>query len=141
MKYFKIICMSLLLFAVCSAFSFPFLKPKSNVVYAFGVAASFKDTVVYFTDIQPLDSVKLIKGFLPNRSSYSSQLKNYLETSKQKEHQTCMIFFGKDITKLQKQEYKLNKLYRKDKITIIPIHSSEFKFTKPEDEGNVEVVE
>lgn len=34
----------------------------------FGVAASFNDTVVYFTDIQVLDSVKLDKGgFLPKR--------------------------------------------------------------------------
>lgn len=142
MKYFKLICVSLLLTAVLSAFSFPFLKPKSNAVYAFGVAASFKDTVVYFTDIQVLDSVKLSKGFLPNRSSYSDELKEYVEASKNVEHETCMIFFNKDRDKLQKKEIKLRKLYKKSNNVIIKsIHSSEFRFKKPADGTETEVIQ
>ena len=44
-----------LVFMVCSAFSFKKGKGE-KAVYAFGVAASFNDTVVYFTDIQVLDA-------------------------------------------------------------------------------------
>ena len=41
---------------------------------------SFNDSIVYYTDIQVLDSVELDKnGFLPKRDLYTYQLKNYLE--------------------------------------------------------------
>mgnify|MGYP006873686016 FL=1 len=79
MKYVRILFAVALVFMVCSAFSFKKGKGE-KAVYAFGVAASFNDTVVYFTDIQVLDSVKLDKGgFLPKRDLYTYQLKNYLE--------------------------------------------------------------
>lgn len=141
MKYFKIICCAAILFTVCSAFKFPkFPKIKLRLnqpktVYAFGVAASFKDTVVYFTDIQLLDSVKLdSKGFLPNRAGYSLELRDYMENHKNKEHQTCMIFFEREKDKVQKQREKLEKVYKKDKsILLQQLSSSEFRFTKPVD--------
>lgn len=78
MKYVRILFAVALVFMVCSAFSFKKGKEgKEKAVYAFGVAASFNDTVVYFTDIQVLDSVKLDKGgFLPKRDLYTYQLKN-----------------------------------------------------------------
>ena len=81
MKYVRILFAVALVFMVCSAFSFKKGKEgKEKAVYAFGVAASFNDTVVYFTDIQVLDSIKLDKGgFLPKRDLYTYQLKNYLE--------------------------------------------------------------
>lgn len=51
-------------------------KDHSKPVYAFGISASFTDTVVYFTDIQILDSAKVSKeGFLAHRELYSYQLK------------------------------------------------------------------
>lgn len=65
MKYVRILCAVALVFALCSAFT---MKDKEKAVYAFGVAASFNDSIVYYTDIQVLDSVELDKnGFLPKR--------------------------------------------------------------------------
>ena len=76
MKSIKILCSLLLVLTVCSAFS---LK-GSKSVYIVGVSASFTDSLVYFTEIQLLDSVSLDKNkMLPERSQYSYQLKNYLE--------------------------------------------------------------
>ena len=63
MKYVKILFAIALVFTMCSAFSLK--KDHSKPVYAFGISASFTDTVVYFTEIQILDSVSLSKeGFL-----------------------------------------------------------------------------
>ena len=56
------------------------MKGKEKPVYMFGVGASFKDSVVYFTEVQVVDSVQLDHdGFLPHRESYAYQMKNYLE--------------------------------------------------------------
>ena len=72
MKSIKILCSLLLVLTVCSAFS---LK-GSKSVYIVGVSASFTDSLVYFTEIQLLDSVRLDKNkMLPERSQYSYQLK------------------------------------------------------------------
>ena len=54
MKYVKILFAIALVFTMCSAFSLK--KDHSKPVYAFGISASFTDTIVYFTDIQILDS-------------------------------------------------------------------------------------
>ena len=76
MKHIKIVFAVMLVFTLCTAFTMKSHKP----VYAFGVAASFNDSVVYCTEIQVLDSTALDKnGFLPKRDLYSYQLKNYLE--------------------------------------------------------------
>lgn len=70
MKSIKILCSLLLVLTVCSAFS---LK-GSKSVYIVGVSASFTDSLVYFTEIQLLDSVSLDKNkMLPERSQYSYQ--------------------------------------------------------------------
>ena len=79
MKYVKILFAIALVFTMCSAFSLK--KDHSKPVYAFGISASFTDTVVYFTEIQILDSAKVSakEGSLAHRELYSYQLKNYLE--------------------------------------------------------------
>ena len=48
-------------------------------VYAIGFAASFNDSIVYFTDIQEIDSAWINdkNKFLIGRDNYSYQLKNY----------------------------------------------------------------
>ena len=103
MKYVRILFAVALLFMVCSAFSLKKVK-EEKTVYAFGIAASFTDTVVYYTAIQPLDSVKLDKnGFLPKRELYTYQLKNYLEYELGSPDYTCMIYFSNNKGKLERQ--------------------------------------
>ena len=108
-------------------------KDKDKPVYVFGIAASFADTVVYYTQVQLLDSVRLNKnGFLPQREVYASQLKSFLEYSKQKPNYTCMIYFSENKGKLEKEATKLQDRYRQNKSLVEPIDSVEFLFKKPQ---------
>ena len=100
---------------------------------AFGVSASFTDTVVYYTEIQLLDSVQLDKnGFLPQRDLYSYQLKNYLELEKNLSNRTCMIYFSENKVKLNKEMAKIVSQYKKNKsVTLREVKTTEFSFKKP----------
>ena len=133
MKYVKILFAIALVFTMCSAFSLK--KDHSKPVYAFGISASFTDTVVYFTDIQILDSAKVSKeGFLSHRELYSYQLKNYLEDNQLQQNSTCMIYFSENKKKLEKEATKiLNKYKKNNRMTVSRIDSDEFHFTKPEE--------
>lgn len=133
MKYVKILFAVALVFTLCSAFSLK--KGEHKPVYAFGVSASFTDTVVYYTEIQVLDSVALDKnGFLPHREIYSYQLKNYLEIDKGQSNRTCMIYFSENQKELEKEAAKVLGKYKKNKsVALEKIDTQSFKFTKPEE--------
>ena len=133
MKCVKILFAIALVFTMCSAFSLK--KDHSKPVYAFGISASFTDTVVYFTDIQILDSAKVSKeGFLSHRELYSYQLKNYLEDNQLQQNSTCMIYFSENKKKLEKEATKiLNKYKKNNRMTVSQIDSDKFHFTKPEE--------
>lgn len=131
MKYVRFLFTLTLVFTLCSAFSFKGKTEKK--VYAFGFAASFKDTVAYYTDIQELDSVSLTAlGFLPQRDLYSYQLKNYLEYDLNKPDYTCMIFFSDNKSKLEQEANKVKGKYTKNAIALQAIDPAAFKFVKPE---------
>jgi hypothetical protein len=131
MKQLRIALALALVFAVCSAFSLK--KEKEKTVYAFGLAASFNDSVMYITDLQVLDSVQLSKeGFLPGRSIYSSQLQTYIEYQLQKANYTCMIYFSDNKAKLTKQANKIKSKYKKTPSVVMEsIAPDAFSFTKP----------
>ena len=133
MKYVKILFAIALVFTMCSAFSLK--KDHSKPVYAFGISASFTDTVVYFTDIQIIDSAKVSKeGFLAHRELYSYQLKNYLEDNRLQQNSTCMIYFSENRKKLEKEATKILNKYKKNyRMTVSRIDSDKFHFTKPEE--------
>lgn len=107
--------MSALLAVVAfSAFAAP-KKEKSGVeeatrVYLYGVALNFNDSVVYMTDLQYLDGVVINKdGSLNNYSSYSLQLKNYLEITLGEENQTCAVIYSPKKKSLEKRIIKMRK--------------------------------
>lgn len=133
MKYVKILLAVALVFTLCSAFSFK--KATNKPVYAFGVSASFTDTVVYYTGIQLLDSVYLDKdGFLPRRDLYSYQFKNYLEIEQNIPNRTCMIYFSDSKAKLEKEATKVMTKYKKNKsVTLEKVNPEKFRFVKPEE--------
>lgn len=131
MKNIKILGALLLVFIMCSAFSMK--KKDDKQVYIAGVSASFKDSLVYFTDIQLVDSVILDKNkMLPQRQQYSYQLKTYLESKLGQSNRTCFIYFDSNKTKLEKSIKKMKDKYRKSGKSIIRQVDSEFKFTKAE---------
>ena len=126
----------MLIVVVCSAFApgsiADWLTRKPKTIYAFGFAASFRDTLTYITDIQVLDSAELESnsGFLHMRDLYSYQLKNYLELDLEKPNYTCMVFFNKKKKKLQKQYNKLKQEYSRSG-NLNMLDSVAFHFTKP----------
>lgn len=130
MKKFKLAIFVLLALVTSSAFA---QKKKSNGVYIAGVSASFKDSLVYFTDIQMVDSVKLDKNkLLPERQQYSYQLKTYLENKYSSANRTCFIYFETNKEKLEKSMKKMKDKYQKGGKSIVRQVDSEFKFTKAE---------
>jgi hypothetical protein len=130
MKKFKLAIFVLLALVTSSAFA---QKKKDNGVYIAGVSASFKDSLVYFTDIQMVDSVKLDKDkLLPERQQYSYQLKTYLENKYSSANRTCFIYFETNKEKLEKSMKKMKDKYQKGGKSIVRQVDSEFKFTKAE---------
>ena len=109
-------------------------------VYMFGFAASFNDTIVHFTEIQPLDSVYLDSktDFLLGREQYSNALRNYL-ADKGMPHRTCVVIYDKKLSRLQKRYLKMQKLYasnkkQKNRNDIRTIAATDFQF-KPLDKS------
>ena len=96
---------------------------------------AFNDSIVYYTDIQVLDSVELDKnGFLPKRDLYTYQLKNYLEYNLKKPDYTCMIYFSENKKKLEKEAVKVKGKYKKSKNMVLQVVKPEaFTFTKPQE--------
>lgn len=111
------------------------LKSNEKPVYAFGVAASFNDSVVYYTEIQVLDSVGLDKtGFLPKRDLYAYQMKNYLEYNLSKPDYTCMVYFSESKKKLEKEAVKVKSKYKKGSgLVLQAVDPNAFTFKKPQE--------
>ena len=130
MRYIRICLMAVMAVMLFSAFT---MKGKEKPVYMFGVGASFKDSVVYFTEVQVVDRVQLDHdGFLPHRESYAYQMKNYLEYERNHTDYTCAIYFSENKNKLEKEASKVKKQYEKAKTFVIEgLSQSDFSFKKP----------
>lgn len=129
MKFIKVLVPLFFVMVVCSAFS---LKGKSNGLYIVGVSASFSDSLVYFTNIQFVDSISLDKKtkLLPSRSQYSDQLDEYMEQVKGMNNRTCFIYFNEKKAKLEKLVKKMKEEYKEGGKSILREVGSEFKFSK-----------
>ena len=107
---------------------------EEQTVYIFGMAVAFGDTIVHLTDVQEFRGVGLVnKGFLEARSSYSYQLKTYLENFKNLPHRTCTVYFSEKKSKLMKKYEKLKSKYQVDKsVNLQLLDPSFFSFKKYE---------
>ncbi|MBE6280964.1 MAG: hypothetical protein E7095_02720 [Bacteroides sp.] len=131
MKRFGLYSILLVAFMICSAFTMK--KGDTKNVYMVGVSASFSDSLIYFTDVQLVDSVELdANKLLPQRQQYSYQLKTYLEAKTGMTNRTCFIYFDTKKNKLEKTIKKMKADYQKDGKSIIRQVDPEFKFTKAE---------
>ena len=132
MKFVKIVASLFIVLAMCTAST---LENKKNGMYIVGVSASFTDSLIYFTDIQFVDSVNVDKNkLLPMRSQYSDQLDNYLEQVKGMKNRTCFIYFNEKKSKLEKNINKMKENYQKEGKSILRELGDEFKFTKAVEE-------
>ena len=105
-------------------------KPiKTNRVYMFGFSASFKDSVIYVTDIQnvPGTWVESKNKFLLLRDEYSRQMKDYLEEKLQQEKRVCVVFYYLKKKKAEKEFLKLMKKYKKG-YEVRHVNEKDFKF-------------
>ena len=99
-------------------------------IYAFGFAASFNDSTVYFTEIHEVDSVWINEKnkFLLNRSDYSYQLKSYFD-AKGLTHRTCVISYALKRKDLEKRYEKMKAKYlKKGNYRIEYIDPKDFRF-------------
>ena len=130
MKFMKIFASMFLVFMVCSAFSLKGYK-KDMGMYMVGVSASFTDSLIFYTDIQHLDSVSLDKAkLLPLRGQYSDQLKDYLTNNLGLKDRTCFIYFDTKKSKLEKVMKKMKDNYKKDGKAVLKEIGPDFQFTK-----------
>lgn len=128
MKFIKILASLFLVLTVSSAFA---KKDKSDGLYMVGVSASFTDSLVYFTDIQFVDSVSYTsEGLLSERAQYSEQLDDYLEYQKGMKNRTCFIYFNEKKSKLEKNIKKMKEKYLKGGKSVLKEVGPDFKFKK-----------
>ena len=122
----KYIILSALLLAAMAIDAKPL---KTNSLYMFGFSASFKDSVVYVTDIQQVEGAWIDHKtkFLLGRDQYSIQLKEYLEQSLQQQGRICMVIFATKKKEAEKKYLKLMKKYTKG-YDVRYLNAPEFKF-------------
>lgn len=139
-NFVKVICMCGLAGILMSAQSSKHAKVKEEksdkkAVYIMGVSASFVDSLVYFTDVQLLDSVQIgKKDLLPEAQHYSQQLQSYLE-QQGIENRTCFVYYNRSEAKLKKLSAQLKTKYQSNnsRLLIQQVNPNEFRFTKPDD--------
>ncbi len=102
---------------------------KTSHMYMFGFSASFKDSIVYVTDIQDVQGAWIDKKtkFLLGREKYSDQLKTFLTNQRQESGRVCVIFFKTKKKKAEKMYLKLMKKYKKG-YEVRYLNATEFKF-------------
>lgn len=113
----------------------PFGK-GTGTVYVFGVSQVLTDTVIYITNIHQVDSLDLETKtkFLPFRSEFSLQLKEYMEGQLGLKHQTACVFYSDSRRKLSKKFYKIKKRYLDDKNRkVVMVDERYFQFRHPLD--------
>ena len=102
--------------------------------YMFGFAASFTDSIVFFTDIQEVDSVWVMpkKHILAGRSNYSYQLRNFCADSLGFKNRTVVVVSSLKRKDIEKKYAKMKKDYtvkHAGKYDVHYIDASEFRFT------------
>lgn len=120
----------ILLLMLCSVGAYAAKKPKT--VFVMGVSFSFSDSIVYFTEIQKMDSIVFKDGhnFLPDRQHYSYELTDFMAINENMPGRTSAVFYAEKISKLRKKEAKLKKKLLKKNKAVLYL-GSKFSFTRP----------
>ncbi len=110
MRYLKYMLFTLLVSVAMGAEAKQVQVPH---MYVFGFAASFKDSVVYMTEIQDVQKAwyDTKTKFLLGRDNYAAQLKEHFATKMQQRDRVCVVVFAKTMKKAEKKYLKLRKKY------------------------------
>lgn len=116
-----------------------YFKKGSGKVYVFGVSQMLTDSIVYISPIQEIAGIDLQKKtkFLPYRSEFSMQMKQYLEGELHLQKQTACTFYASTRKKASKIYYRIKKRYLDNpKTKIFMVDGSKFAFVHPADAYN-----
>ena len=128
MKKYSIVAVFMMLFCCCAVFAAK--KPKT--IYMLGVSYSFSDSIVYFTEIQKIDSIVFDAEhkFLPNRQHYSYELTDFMAFKENMPGRPSAVFYSKKLSAMQKKEAKLKKKLLKKNKAVMYL-GNKFSFTRP----------
>lgn len=100
----------------------------ATTLYLYGVSFSFNDTIVYITDVQPVEGAYLVnKKFLGDAKEYAEQMNVYF-TKKLDECRTNAVYFSTTRPKAEKAYVKLRNRLNKRKVSLQPLPTGEFTF-------------
>jgi hypothetical protein len=133
MNHFK---QTLLATIILAATAFAPASAKNYMVpkaYMFGFIASFNDSIVFFTDVQEVDSVWLQpkKQMLAGRANYAQQLRDFFSTNFSLNNRTCVVISSTKRKDVEKKYQKMIKQYtvkNANKYDVHYVNASEFKF-------------
>ena len=135
---YTLLMMIMVTFTATKTSANPIVTPKA---YMFGFIANFSDSLVYFTDIQTVDSVWYDHKtkFLMDRSTYSNQLRQYFANTLNMPHRTCIVVFALTRKEIEKKYLKLKKQYTgkyANRYDVRTLNENEFHFSpvKPNEE-------
>lgn len=135
---YTLLMMIMVTFTATKTSAKPIVTPKA---YMFGFIANFSDSLVYFTDIQTVDSVWYDHKtkFLMDRSTYSNQLLQYFANTLNMPHRTCIVVFALTRKEIEKKYLKLKKQYTgkyANRYDVRTLNENEFHFSpvKPNEE-------
>ena len=145
MKFVKYAFLAVILATIlpCHSAAKAVVTPRA---YMFGFIANFSDSVVYFTDIQRVDSVWYDHKtkFLLGRSSYANQLRDHFSNNMKMPHRTCVVIYGLTRNDIEKKFLKMKKIYTKKfagQYDVRTLNENEFHFTSvdmsPEDQQQI----
>ncbi len=106
---------------------------NGDIIYVWGASYSFTDSIVYFTEIQPLEGIELDKGtgFLPHRQFYSYELKDYMNFSENMPGRTSIVLFSKKRSTLERKVEKVKRRLEEEEGKTVRYLGDRFQFVKP----------
>jgi hypothetical protein len=133
MKSFRLFAFAAALLTASASLTTSAKNIQVPKAYMFGFVASFNDSIVYFTDIQTVDSVWVSskKNLLAGGNHYSYQLRDHFAQQMNMPYRTCIVVSSlkrKDVEKkLQKmkQDYMVK---NKGKYDVRFLTESDFRF-------------
>lgn len=109
---------------------------QKQKLYMFGMAASFTDTIVHFTQIQEVSNAWMDKKkhFLLGRQEYSYQLRDYMAGQLGLPQRTCIVIYEKKLKKAEKKRARMIEIYNSPTKNghhndVRYIHNEDFKFS------------
>lgn len=124
-----IVCLLLTAFAASTMAK----KKQIPQMYMFGFSASFKDSLVFFTNVQEVKNVwyDTKDKFLLGRENYSSQLNNHLASEQALVNRTSIVIFDRKKKKVEKKFAKMKQQYTtkaKGKFDVRYLKDEDFRF-------------